>query len=269
MIVLRQWLEAFLYIIGFFLALGICDPVPAAGFDHGIGNSSGANRMDRYLTQDEQDRLLRTLKEAACRDVYGRRDDAMVRALLHSGLRIGEFSRITVGDTLDALKTGYLFIPRENRKGAGRDRADDHSVFLTRALRADLQDLLKVRHELSEIDCLVEDRLLIGRTGQAITVREMQLRYKHHAVLAGLARSSPHWLRHSRAQNIMLHSTARDPRGVVQRALGHASIKSSGVYTATPREAVEAALAEIDTPAQPGRVTRAQLRRAWEGRAAA
>ncbi len=265
---LRDWIDAALYVSGFFLALGLCDPAPAASL-HGAASTSGANRMERYLTEDEQARLLKTLKEAACRDVYGRRDDAMVRALIHSGLRIGEFSRITVGDALEALKSGYLFVPREHRKGASQGRATDHSVYLTQALRADIEDLLKVRHELRDTDCRVEDRLLVGRAGETVTVRALQLRYKQHATVAGLARTSPHWLRHTRAQNIMLHSTARDPRGVVQRALGHASIKSSGVYTATPREAVEAALNEIDAPVQRGRVTRAQLRKAYEGRAAA
>jgi site-specific recombinase XerD len=265
---LRDWFDGLIYVTGFFLALGLCDPAPAASF-HGAAYSSGANQMDRYLTEEEQARLLKTLKEAACRDVYGRRDDAMVRALIHSGLRIGEFSRITVGDALEAMKTGYLFVPRENRKGASQGRAKDHSVYLTQALRADIGDLLKVRHELRDMDCRVTDRLLVGRAGDSMTVRALELRYKHHATMAGLSRTSPHWLRHTRAQNIMLRSTARDPRGVVQRALGHASIKSSGVYTATPREAVEEALNEIDTPADRGRVTRAQLRRAYEGRAAA
>ena len=53
---------------------------------------------------------------------------------------------------------------------------------------------------------------------------------------------------------------------LVQRALGHADIRSSGVYTQTPREAVENALSEIDRPQR--RVTRAALRRGYEGRAA-
>lgn len=266
---LRDWRDGLIFVITFFLALGLCDPAPAASFN-GAAFTSGANRMmDRYLTEEEQARLLKTLKEAACRDAYGRRDDAMVRALIHSGLRIGEFSRITVGDALEALKTGYLFIPRENRKGASQGLARDHSVYVTQALRADLGDLLKVRHELRDVDCRVDDRLLVGRAGDSMTVRALELRYKQHATLAGLARTSPHWLRHTRAQNIMLRSTARDPRGVVQRALGHSSIKSSGVYTATPREEVEAALREIDAAADPRRVTRAQLRKAYEGRAAA
>jgi site-specific recombinase XerD len=261
---LRDWRDGLLFVITFFLALGLCDPAPAASF-HGAAFSSGANRMDRYLTEEEQARLLKTLKEAACRDVYGRRDDAMVRALIHSGLRIGEFSRITVGDALEALKAGYLFIPRENRKG----EAMDLSIYLTKPLRAALGDLLKVRHELRATDCRVTDRLLVGRAGESVTVRGLQLRYKQHATMAGLARTSPHWLRHTHAMNIRRHSTAKEPMGIIQRALGHRSMASTGIYAHATREEVEQALNEAASASTPGRITRAQLRKAYEGRVAA
>lgn len=261
---LRDWIDAALYVTGFFLALGLCDPAPAATFHPGAAHI-GSELMERYLTEEEQARLLKTLKEAACRDVYGRRDDAMVRALIHSGLRIGEFSRITVGDALEALKVGYLFIPRENRKG----EAMDLSIYLTKPLRAAIGDLLKVRHELRDTDCRVEDRLLVGRAGETVTVRALQLRYKQHATLAGLARTSPHWLRHTHAMNIRRHSTAREPMGIIQRALGHRSMASTGIYAHATREEVEQALDEAASAVAPGRVTRAQLRKAYEGRAAA
>jgi site-specific recombinase XerD len=221
--------------------------------------------MDRYLTEEEQARLLKTLKEAACRDAYGRRDDAMVRALIHSGLRIGEFSRITVGDALEALKSGYLFVPRERRKG----EAMDLSIYLTKPLRLAVGDLLAARYELREGDCHVSNRLLVGRAGDSMTVRALELRYKQHATMAGLARTSPHWLRHTHAMNIRRHSTAREPMGIIQRALGHRSIASTGIYAHATREDVEQALNEAARATAPGRVTLAQLRRAYEGRAAA
>jgi site-specific recombinase XerC len=92
------------------------------------------------------------------------------------------------------------------------------------------------------------------------------LRFSAWAARAGLpTKASPHWLRHTRAMNVIRRSSAVNPRGVVQSALGHVSIRSTGVYTRTPREEVEAALAETD--GRVGRVTRAALRRAFEGRA--
>lgn len=261
-----DWRDAIVATSIFFTALGLCDPVPAAEL-HGAAISSGANQMDRYLTEDEQTRLLAVLKTAAGRDILGRRDDAWIRMLIHSGMRIRESATITVIEALDALKTGYLFIPKEHRKGFVKGVARDHSVYVTQALRRDIEDLIKVRAELCPEGCRVDAPLVIGRHGYAVTTRNLEMRYKLHATEAGLANTSPHWLRHTRAQNIMRRSTARDPRGVVQRALGHASIKSSGVYTGTPREDVEAALREVDDAGR--RVTKADLRRAWEGRRAA
>lgn len=219
--------------------------------------------MDRYLTEEEQLRLLATLKERACADLLGRRDAAVIRALIHSGLRIGEFSRITVGLALTALKTKYLFIPREHRKGQTRD----HRCFVTHALRSDLEDLITVRYELRPGDCHESDPLVIGRHGEGMTVRNFELRFAHWAGVAGLPPGvSPHWLRHTRAMNILRRSSARNPLGVVQSALGHESIRSTGVYTATPREEVEAALTETDGRR---RLSLREMRQSFEGRARA
>lgn len=217
--------------------------------------------MERYLTEVEQARLLEVLRRSAALPL-DRRDAAAIRALVHSGMRLGEFLAVTLGDALAALQSGYLYLPKTSRKGGARD----HSVFLTEALRADLRELIKVRYELAPEDCAGTAPLVIGRTGHGLTCRAFQLRFGEWAARAGLPpKASPHWLRHTRAMNIMRRSTAKDPRGVVQSALGHASIRSTGVYTATPREEVEAALAETD--GRVGRVTRAALRRAFEGRA--
>ena len=219
--------------------------------------------MDRYWTEEEQARLLAALRNAPAHHMLARRDDAAIRALLRSGCRVGEFLKVTVGDAMAALRDGYLFIPREARKGGKRD----HHVFVTAELGRDLRDLLAIRAELVPGDCRIEDRLVVGRHGRGITVRNFELRVKHWARVAGLPPgSSPHWARHTRGQNIMRRSSARDPRGVVQKALGHADIRSSGVYTVTPREEVEAALQEVDAAGGRRRVTKQQLRRAYEQR---
>ena len=220
--------------------------------------------MDRYFTEEEQGRLLSVLKKVPAADLPARRDAAAIRALLHSGCRIGEFLRISVGDALAALRASYLFIPREHRKG----RCADHQVFVTASLAEDLRELIRVRALMAPGDCQTTDPLLVSRLGCGMSVRGFELRFKHWASAAGLpADSSPHWMRHTRAMNIMRRSTSRDPRGVVQRSLGHASITSTGIYTETAREDVEAALTEVD--GQSGRVSARKLRHAWEGRVGA
>ncbi|MFT3964105.1 tyrosine-type recombinase/integrase [Propionivibrio sp.] len=269
----RDWLQALAAVLVFSTVTSAIDPAAPAELPR-IGQE---RTMNRYLTEEEQTKLLWTLKLHSG-DPLAARDYAWVRALRHSGLRIQEFSHISVGDALAALRSGYLFVPREHRKGWNRKPTQDgklrkppkdHSVYLTDALRRALQDLLKCRFELTGADCREFDPLVVSRHGTAMSVRSYQLRLSAWAEKAGLPPGvSPHWLRHTRAMAIMQSSTARDPRGVVQKALGHADIRSSGVYTQTPREEVEAALDEIDVGAA-GRVTLAALRRAFYGRAAA
>lgn len=257
---LGDWLDAIAFLLAFFTALAVADPAASADFPQ-VGQE---RTMNRYLTEPEQARLLDVLKRNSG-DPLAARDYAWVRALRHSGLRVQEFSLISVGDALAAMKSGYLFIPKAHRKGQRKD----HQVYVTAALRESIEDLLKCRMlPLGGAGCHESEPLVVSRHGQGMTVRNYQLRLAHWAAVAGLpAGVSPHWLRHTRAMNIMRNSTASDPRGVVQSALGHADIRSSGVYTQTPREDVEAALDQIDQIHR--RVTGATLRRDYEGRVTA
>lgn len=233
--------------------------------------------LRRYLPLEDQQALLRTVGQFS--DVFARRDHAWIQALLLSGLRIHEFSLITLGDAQAALKSKYLFIPAEHRKGSAvRDKEGqlkkivrhDHQVFVTQALRLALQKLVDIRFEMTGGATIeMGSPLVVSRNqskGQPMTVRSYELRLKHWAVMAGLSAAiSPHWLRHTRAMNIMRQSEATDPRGVVQMTLGHASISSTGIYTGILVEEMERALTRTDALPDK-RVSLAQLRRAYEAR---
>ena len=120
--------------------------------------------------------------------------------------------------------------------------------------------------DLRQGDTEVDAPLVIGRHGGAISVRQFEYRCALWGARAALPEGfSPHWLRQTRAMNIMRRSSAGDPRGGVKAALGHESIRSTGVYTETPREEVEAALTATDGR---GRVSLRDLRQAFERRAA-
>lgn len=212
--------------------------------------------LQHYLPLDEQQMLINAAAKSSA--LVDRRDHAWMRALLYSGLRIHEFSMIKLGDALSALRSKYLFIPRENRKGKSRD----HKVFITVPLRAAIEDLIKIHFEMvgdqkSNVDHALIISRQTGQSGQPMSVRSYQLRIKYWANLAGLpAGLSPHWLRHTRAMNIMRNSQAQDPRGIAKEALGHASISSTGVYTGVLREELESALKQTDA----GRARRVSLR---------
>lgn len=218
------------------------------------------NVMKRYLTEAQQGELLRTINKHA--GLLARRDSAWVRLLSSTGMRLNELVTMTVGDAELALRHGRLFVPKEHRKGGQRD----HDYLVTEPVRRALADLLAVRREQGHADILSAP-LVMSRKRVGVTARAYEQRCAMWAEMAGLGEKvSPHWFRHTRAMNIMRRSTASDPRGVVQAALGHASISSTGVYTRITKEDMEAALAEVD--GQP-RLRRRDARRAYEGRVGA
>lgn len=196
--------------------------------------------LKRYLTEEEQRLLLSTPKKYS--DVIARRDYAWMRLLKDTGFRIGEFSQMTVRDALVALRTGYIYIPREHRKGGKQD----HTKLVTTPVREALIDLLDIRREMGYQDD-GDVPLVMSRNHGGMSVRSYQMRLAQWAAQAGIhGKVSPHWLRHTRAMNIMRRTTSRDPRGIVQAELGHASIASTGIYTRISREDLQQALEEVD-----------------------
>jgi len=195
--------------------------------------------MERYLTDAQQLRLLSTVKGRSHR--LARRDHAWIGLLKVTGLRIGEFSKMSLGDAQFALETGWIFIPKKHRKGGTRD----HKVPVTKPVREALEALVDIRAEFGGTSDHAEP-LIFSRKHQRMSVRAYQDRMAHWCSEAGIESASPHWLRHTRAKNLMKHSGSADPRGVVQQLLGHASIASTGIYTAPSKEDVLAAAEAVD-----------------------
>ncbi len=222
----------------------------------------------RYLTDDEQRRLWRTVRLQSGNSV-ARRDLAWMQLMCETGLRLGEFSQVTVGDALAALRTGYLFVPKERRKGAGGQRKrlpDDLEILMTEERRRLVRELLAVRALMTGAeDGHESDPLVVGRGGAGMTERAYEKRAAHWGVLAGMPDGfSPHWLRHTFAKNVMRHSTAKDPRGVVKVLLGHRSVASTGIYTEVDKEDV--ATAVMETERRGRRLSKRNLRDEFERR---
>jgi site-specific recombinase XerC len=222
----------------------------------------GAAVFGRFLTLAEQRKLLGLLKQQA--SPVALRDGAVIRLLIGSGLRIGECLSISAGDAADALQSGYLFIPKEQRKG----EAGDLSVFLTQSVRSALRDLLLLREGAA-----VDEALIVSRKsgGKPMTVRAFEMRVAYWAKLADLpAGVSPHWFRHTHAKNIMRESEAADPLRIAQLALGHTSRRTTEIYTRPDREEMGEALSRVDACVNgKPRVRMADLRKRHEGRVGA
>lgn len=204
------------------------------------------NVFNRYLTEAEERKL--TAHVALYASVLSRRDLAWVKFLLKTGMRIGEFARLTCGAARCALKTGWILVPKESRKGGALKRSIDLTLPVTDTLREALASLLTIHQEMGG-GAADDAPLILSRKHQGMSVRAFQDRMSMWCRAAGLpAGVSPHWLRHTRAMRIMRKSTSTDPRGIAQAALGHQSIESTAIYTRPSKEDVAAMAAELDPP---------------------
>jgi site-specific recombinase XerD len=196
--------------------------------------------FERYLTTGEEKLLFKTVDRRA--GLLPKRDAAWLRLLRHTGIRVTPLSKLTVFDAKQALKAGYLQVRGEINK-----RGREHKIYLNVSARKALKELLSVRAEQGFAPRPDEALIMSGR-GHGMTVRQFQKRMRYWAREAGLPEdraASPHWLRHTLAKRIMSQSTARDPRGIVQAALGHTSIASTALYTLPDREDIHQALEEV------------------------
>jgi site-specific recombinase XerD len=203
--------------------------------------------MRRYLTEAEQQALLRAAKGSS--DPLALRDYHWMRLLIGTGMRVQEFALLTAQQAEQALASGWLITRAEQRKG-GRH---GHEYLVTQSVREGLEALLELQSS-ALLRCihngpepLVWGRALVAGQADGMSVRSYQARMKLWAKAAGLdPRISPHWLRHTRGMNIIHRSRSRNPLKVVQQALGHESIASTGIYTRMAREEYVRDLQAID-----------------------
>lgn len=212
----------------------------------------------RYLNELEQSQLLSGASSVHC--PLAQRDFHWMAALILTGMRIQEFSRLTVPMVQRALQSGWLVTPKSLCKGGRRG----HEYLITARLRRHLEALVKLSHELGagcvvppEGQPLVWGRDIAGLAGP-LSVRSYEARVKLWVAHAGLdPRISPHWFRHTRGMNIMRRSRGDNPLKVTQIALGHASLQSTGIYLQMSREEYEREIQGVDG----GRLPKAVARR--------
>lgn len=219
---------------------------------------NGAPVMRRFLTEPEQGALLKAAKASS--DPLAQRDYWWMRLMMATGIRVEEFSLLDADQAEAALYTGWLVVGAEKRKG----RKQGHEYSVTQTVRECLQALLAIQaqHTPPLPDGLARHDaggpLVWGRDGQRLSVRSYQARMKLWVQAAGLpADASCHWLRHTRGMNILRRSRSRNPLKVVQCALGHANLNSTGIYTAMARDELARDLAAVDGRRMTRRAARA------------
>jgi integrase/recombinase XerC len=172
----------------------------------------GAKHLPHTLDADQMSKLL----DFRTADGLAVRDKAMMELLYSSGLRLQEL--ISLDLTAVDLADRTLRVTGKGNKA----RILPIGRFAVDAIKA----WIKERAAIAAVD---EAALFVGRNGQRIGARAVQLRIDHWARHSGLGvKTHPHLFRHSFATHLL--ESSGNLRGV-QELLGHANISTTQVYT--------------------------------------
>ena len=193
----------------------------------------------RYLTWDEWLQLLDVIEDS--------RHKLMIRMLYHLGCRVGEFVRIQIKH-VDFARSS-VFFPAENTK-TGRRRTS----HLPRGLANEIKSFLRGGGRMLKRTERVknEEEYLFHRTGRPLwhlsenRIRQIFMRYVRKAGLdreygvdtkgRRLHRITVHSLRHSHIMHhIHIHKL---PLPIVQKQVGHRTLKATSVYLNPSDESV-------------------------------
>lgn len=199
--------------------------------------------FERYLTREEEKQLFKYVSQF--RGLYARRDLAWMQLLRQTGIRVGALCKITLQQAQDAIRTQYLELEPEQLKGGVRRGRGGTTVRRGQTVRcntaavAALKSLVALRKEQGVPGDAAAPLVLARgkRRTRTITVRQLQKRMAHWVLASGLEiDATPHWWRHTLAKRLMASSTAEDPQGMAQLALGHSKRETTAIYTLPDRE---------------------------------
>ncbi|MFT3759958.1 tyrosine recombinase XerC [Thauera sp.] len=180
----------------------------------GIQAPKSAMTLPRALSPDQAQALLDGETGDGVLDL---RDQAMFELFYSSGLRLAELASLDIGGGLDLAEAMVTVTGKRQRQ-----RSVPVGGKALEALHAWLavRDSVAPRHEQA---------VFVSRTGARLSPSGIRSRLAERARQSGLGvHVHPHMLRHSFASHLL--QSSGDLRAV-QELLGHASIRSTQVYT--------------------------------------
>lgn len=184
-------------------------------------------RGARPLNQREVRALLR-----ATRGTYAVRDRCLIDLGFNIGLRIGNLTRLTVGQVAHAGRARrYLSIPAHQMKSRR-----GHTVPLNNPARARIDEVLRWKKYMGE-PATANSPLFRSREGGFMTTRRAAQIISAAAERAGLEPGvSTHSLRKTLATSLMERGVSLR---VVQEILGHSELATTAQYLGVGRKALE------------------------------
>ncbi|MCS7241415.1 MAG: tyrosine-type recombinase/integrase [Candidatus Caldatribacterium sp.] len=185
----------------------------------GVGQFRAEKRLPQFLTQEEVENILETLRERSVgrpQDFFALRDWVLCELLYASGMRVGEVVRVRPGDV--DFTRGVI---RVQGKG-GKERF----VLFNRTTQVALKLYLAALQARFPQASFV----FVNRFGNPLTPRGVRTILDRVARISGLQgkRLFPHMFRHSFATHFL--SGGGELR-IIQEALGHASLSTTQIYT--------------------------------------
>lgn len=178
-------------------------------------------KLPEVLTQEEQIALLNQPNKLC---PTGLRNYCMMRIMLDVGLRSSEAIKLSVQDI--NWTTGRLKV----RQGKGQK---DRMLWIN-------EDLLEELGAWREVRPIQANNLFVTLKGEAINPRYLRAMVKRLGKKANIAKDiHPHMLRHSFATD--LYRETKNIR-LVQKALGHADLSTTMIYTHIVDDELEDAL---------------------------
>ncbi|MBS3787499.1 MAG: tyrosine-type recombinase/integrase [Candidatus Bipolaricaulota bacterium] len=189
----------------------------------------GKRAIPVVLTENEQDKLL---DQFNTRYVTSQRNKVMFQLMLNTGLRVSEAVSLRWQDV--NLTSGKVMV----REGKG---AKDRTLWVD---NGQLEEPKKWKErqveKVGELPKWVFSTLKEGNAGKKISIQQVWKTLKTYAEKAGIEKDiSPHTLRHTFATD--LYRKTGKIR-LVQKALGHADLSTTMIYTHIVDEELEGAM---------------------------
>ena len=196
----------------------------------------------KFLSKEEAKRLLETVRDrakvvSAKRRKTPIRDYLIVDLALSTGLRVMEIAQLDCGDVFTRDRTSSLLV----RNGKCSKR---RLVRFGESLKDHFNEYILWKQNVDEPTGPSDPLFLSSNTGRHLTTRAIQKAFKRTAGKAGLSTHySIHCLRHTYA--CQLYKVSGYNLRLVQKQLGHSSIRTTEVYADVMEPDIEDALRKL------------------------
>jgi integrase/recombinase XerD len=168
--------------------------------------------LRKGLTASEIGRLLKAVRQGPPR--LAKRDYAIVQLMLHTGIRVGELTRLRLSDVSLSEDKGVLKI---RGQGAFQDREVPLSASVRKAIGAYLE----------ERPTWTGNHLFLSRKGNPLSVRAAQRLINAYAQAAGLEKVSAYTLRQTCGEQMLKDI---GDLYLVARMMGHKRLETAIKY---------------------------------------